>query len=343
MREYIKKYKPIIDIFNKMQNIERQAYLYEYEGRDEYRSEYEEYRNLTRRLKNGYEKKVSDVAQFIDAYKEQYQFLNSQIEELSKEYRELKKYAELKGLNSLHGNDLWDFVDYEKWKHDERMGVFDTEIRYLVSKHNPNVTIRIMKNHTTDSEGKLKQNVNVSLLSRYGEILEECELLQGGALLRKFVSKLENEYGLKDCESFKNDILAREYSAKCRRESAAGDDRQTKISNLHDKPTYSFTQAINLLSVGEKKGMYVITNANNPIYMGTVFSDKNGIRLKISDMSGNSQEEFQIPSFKERNIDGFNLLMNISQKYGFSDEIYAFDRIEDARNYTSSKNIKNVK
>ncbi len=350
LREYMKKYKPIIDIFHKMQNIERQAYLYEHEGRDEYRSEYEEYRSLTRRLKNGYEKKNSDVAQFLDAYKEQYQFLNSQIGELSKEYRELKKYAELKGINFIRGNDLWTFVDYESLQHDARLGNFDTEIRYLVSKHDPNVTIRIMKNPTTDLEGKLKQNVNVSLLSRYGEILEECELSQGVDSLKKFVSKLENEYGLKDCESFKNDILAREYSAKCRRESSVSDDRNNKRNNvdarrnnLHSRPTYSFTQAINLLSVGEKKGMYVITNSDNPAYMGTVFSDRNGIRLKVSDLSGNYQEEFQIPSFKERNIDGFNLLMNISQKYGFSDEIYAFDSIEDARNYTSSKNIKNIK
>lgn len=37
--------------------------------------------------------------------------------------------------------------------------------------------------------------------------------------MKNFVSKLENDYDLKQCDSFKNASLAREYSSKCRSEN----------------------------------------------------------------------------------------------------------------------------
>ena len=166
--------------------------------------------------------------------------------------------------------------------------------------------------------------------------------------MKKFVSKLETEYNLKNCESFKNITLAREYSAGCRNSNgkmATGELRATMAQSVereYHRKTYSVTQAINLLSVGEKTGVYVIANAENPSYMGIVFSDKTGIRLKVSDLEGVLQEEFTIPSFRNRNQSGYNTITALSQKYGFSDEMYAFDSLEEARSYSSVETKKNT-
>lgn len=100
-----------MDIYQRMQKIERKSYLYEHEGRTEYRNEYEEYRELTRRLKKGYNKSVSDVAEFAEAYEQQYMLLNAQIQELSQEYRELKKYAETRGFDDT----VWSSMDTRLW------------------------------------------------------------------------------------------------------------------------------------------------------------------------------------------------------------------------------------
>lgn len=351
LKMYMRSYKPVIDIYRRMQKIERKAYLYEHEGRTEYRGEYEEYRELTRRLKHGYEKSISDVAQFVESYEQQYLLLNAQIRELSQEYRELKKYAETRGYSITQDKGLWETLGHDDLKNDVRKGIFNTGIQYMVSSNNPDIMIRVVKSPYVDRQGKTQENISVSLLSRYGEILEKHDLSEGTANLKKFVSKLEMEYNLKNCESFKNISLAREYSARCRNSDEMNEPEEIRammaqsgerMKKVHQRKTYSFTQAINLLSVGEKTGTYVIVNAENPSYMGIVFSDERGIRLKISDLNGTMQEEIAIPSFKNRNKDGYNTIAGISRKYGFSDEMYAFESLEEARTYSAVETMKNI-
>lgn len=351
LKMYMRPYKPVIDIYRRMQKIERKAYLYEHEGRAEYRGEYEEYRDLTRRLKRGYEKSVSDVAQFLEAYEQQYLLLNAQMGELSQEYRELKKYAETRGYSITQDKGLWETLGHDELKNEVQRGIFDTGIRYMVSSNNPDVMIRIVKNPYVDRQGKTQENISVSLLSRYGEILEKHDLSEGTVNLKKFVSKLENEYNLKNFESFKNISLAREYSARCRNSGEMNEPAELRAimarsgertKKNHQRKTYSVTQAINLLSAGKKTGVYVIVNAENPSYMGIVFSDESGIRLKISDLNGRLQEEIAIPSFKNRNQDGYNAIADFSRKYGFSDKLYAFESLEEARTYSATEIMKNT-
>ena len=354
LKQHMQQYKPIIDIYRKMQSIERMAYLYEHEERGEYRGEYEEYRGLIRRLKNGYGKSVSDVAQFIDSYETQYRYLNSQIGELSKEYRELKQYTEIKGISTIQGNRLWDIADYDNLKRMERTGEFVADVKYLASRYNPDVTIRIMKNPYIDEFGKSRQNVEIALFSKYGEILEQHGLAEGVTVLKNFISKLENEYGLKECESFDNAMLAREFRNKCLTEqknisqrelgaTMAQSGKPKEKQQKKEKKTYSFTQALNLLSAKGKKGIYVIANAENPSYIGTVFSDNDGIRLRITDLKGNLQEEFEIPSLKHRSRDSHGILKGINKKYGFSDVMYAFDSVDAARHHLAEEKAKNTR
>lgn len=93
-----KKYRPIIKIYDEMKEIEKRAYLYEHQNVTEYRSEFEQYRKLTRRLKDNYGKEIFEVADFIAECDERLLYAHAQLNELSTQYRELKQYALQRGM-----------------------------------------------------------------------------------------------------------------------------------------------------------------------------------------------------------------------------------------------------
>lgn len=66
VRENIKKYQPIIRLYNEIRMNARKAYLYEFAGYDEYLSAYEAYKELCKRLEKSYGKSVTEVAAYIE-------------------------------------------------------------------------------------------------------------------------------------------------------------------------------------------------------------------------------------------------------------------------------------
>ena len=97
VRQQMQKYKVIFDIYSEMKSIEKKAYLYEYKNQDEYRVEFEHYRELTKRLENGYGKNVLEVAALVDECNEKILYCNAQIKVLSEHYRMVKKYGKEHG------------------------------------------------------------------------------------------------------------------------------------------------------------------------------------------------------------------------------------------------------
>lgn len=343
LKERFQLYKPMVDIYREMQLIERKAYLYEHEGVQEYRTEYEKYRELTRRLKNGYGKTVEDVKNIIDEYNNQLIYANAQLEELSLEYREIKKFFKVKATDKIE-NSLIDLIGLSKNQQMARKGVFDADISYVCSPDNPNIVVKIVKSPYVDSSGHTKENVSVSVLSKYGEVFESCDLKDSNKEFREFITKIEKEYDFTNCQSFKDITLASTFIDGCKSSSSekVSNIKSSKQTDLKkERKSYSFTQAVNLLSTKNKKGIYVITNSLNPNYMGVVSSSNESISIKILDNNGVEQEEFIIPSFKDRNSEGYSIITTMMDKYGFSDSIYAFDDLETAKGYKAENNKKN--
>lgn len=338
-REYFLSKKPVIDIYKTMHRIERKAYLYEHENEEKYRPEYEEYRELTRRLKQGYGKTYDEVGAFIEKYNDRILYANAELKELSYEYRELKKYCLSRGNSAALSSSLSDIVGIDKGNDLSRRGLFDADVKYITSSLNPGVVLKVIKSPYTDERGNVRENISVSVMTQYGEIVEQCELKEGRKEFSSFISEIEKKYDLRECQTYRNFSLAASYSRRSKdlqdgtavpglREYSAH-----KAGNKTGKTTYSFTQAINLRSAGNKQGIHVIANSSDASYLGMVVTAGEGIVFKVLDLNGIEKESFNIPSFKDRNQSGYELIRTISEKYGFSDDLYSFNDIESAKGY----------
>ena len=346
LKTVYKKYKPILDIYEEMKGLEKRSYLYEHEKISEYRAEYEKYRELTRRLKNGYGKNVLEVANFMEEYSERLMYANAQLEELSSEYREIKNYCREKGIEKIKMESLYDMVIDPKMEKLAVHNVFSTDVSYLVSATSPDIMLRVVHKPVIDNKGNTVENTVVTVLNKYGEVLSSLESKDGKKQLRDYLYRLEHEYGFKNCEQFKDALKAKEYMEKCQKEI----DGSGKNENNHLVPTwhevskientYSFTQAINLKSVASNVGIYVIANTNSSPYMAVISSNENSISIKVVDRNGIEQETAIIPGIYDRTNDGYKTILRLAREYGFSDSMMAFSNIEEARRYINTTDKK---
>lgn len=347
-----KKYKPVVDIYKEMQLIEKRAYLYEYAGEMQYRKEYETYRELTRRLRNGYGKDVLEVSDFMKEYSERLLYANAQLQELSSEYEKIKRYCREKGMEGIKAEDLCDFIIDPKIEKMATQNVFSTDVRYLVSAVSPNLFLRVVRKPIVDDKGYTIQNTVVTVLNHYGEVLASAESKDGKKQFREYINKLEHEYGMKDCEQFQDISKAKEYVESCQKvnKERSGRSNSSFVPQWHEvqekKKTYSFTQAINLKSAANDVGIYVIANAKNVLYMAVITSDKDNISIKIIDRDGVEHETVSIPGIYEKNYEGYQTILRLMKEYGFSDSMLSFASIEEAKRYVKiqvNKNIQKVK
>lgn len=154
-----KKYRPIIKIYDEMKEIEKRAYLYEHQNVTEYRSEFEQYRKLTRRLKDNYGKEIFEVADFIAECDERLLYAHAQLNELSTQYRELKQYALQRGMRLDIKDNFEDIIGIYNRK--DKTIEMDS---FYVASTGTDVVFKIIKTLGTDENGKNYQMFNISVI-----------------------------------------------------------------------------------------------------------------------------------------------------------------------------------
>lgn len=333
-----KKYKALTDIYFEMKEIEKKAYLYEHFDDKEYRPEYEKYRELTRRLKNNYGRDVEEIADFVDRYENQLLYANAQIDELSLQYREIKKYCSVHGYHLKNESSLTDIIEYDKDMQLARSGVFKFDVKYYASASNPDILIKVEKSPYVDEKGYNRLGVTVTIISKENGIVDEIDNKGGTYAFKRAISDIEKNNNLSGYEGFKDISLANEYI------KASEKSFQKKVFSIPGKKTYSFTQAINYLSAGDSEGTHVFCNADNTNdYYAMVMTTKSGITLKIIDAEGVEKEQLELPALKNKNDSGFKKMMEIKEKYGFSDNLYTFNNLSDAKNAFISNKSRSSK
>lgn len=349
IREQLQKNKPVVDIYKRMQKIERRAYLYEHEDKKEFRSEFQEYRTLTKRLERGYGKTVFQVASFIEECENRILYANGQLAELSDEYREVKKYAYKHGYVIKTDYTLVDAIGLYENTEEERSGLLDTDMYYVASK-NTDCIVRVEKTPGIDIYGNVVEEYSVVFLSKYGEELRRVDSLNGKKELNRKLLELGNEFDFKnDCKRFSSLYMAKDYSGLNRKGVNVNNDTnynknegrllranlaQTAFgSSGSERKSYSFTQALNLNSVKHKEGNHLIMNRENPTFIGSILSNDDYIRFTVLNRKGQIQEIFTFPSLKNRDMNGFSEINKIRNKYGFADDVIAFESRDDAFTY----------
>lgn len=332
-----KKYKPILKIFEEMLPIERKAYLYEHQHIEEFRPEFEQYRELTRRLKNGYNKEVFEVAGFLQECEERLIYAHAQLNELSNEYRELKNYGIRKGQIINSDNDFITTLGYFKKKSEERSGSFEADAFYI-SSFSSNVIIRVIKTPGVDAYGNMMEEYNLSVMNREGKVIEE--IANTSANDRGFNDKLkelQRRYGLNDCRRFDSFYRAREY---------VGTDSSVPISNsgiekgeMPEKGC-SFTQAVNHIS--DLKPTCVIVDSYDSGFIAISSKEAEQLKIIIMDQKHDIKETLYVPLVKEKNVGGYMDIVKLQKKYGFSDNVIEFENLENAHQYMDDMKKKEL-
>jgi len=334
------KYKPILDIYKEMKQIERKSFLYEHCGFVQYRPFYEKYRVLTRRLKEGYGKEVFEVDSFLNECDERLLYSKAQISEISEEYRELYKYAKKRGLTLNNDkSDLLDIIGFYDDKKNARTG-FSSADAFFLSSSSSDVVLRVIKYPTMDEQGHLVESYKLTVFDRSGEVISSVSSTDIEGDFKRELEELQKKYGVSDVKRFDNFILARE-NCKMKVSSVKVSDSSFNNNDLDNVNTYTFPQAVN--HVGETFSP-VIVSAVNPFYFAVSSIDTdNRIKVVVYDDNLTSLEVFSLPSVKKKNSLGYKMLSEAMNKYGFTEEVLEFNSISDAKSYCEDKKKDNVK
>ncbi len=338
------KYKSILNIYEEMKILEKRAFLYEHKGYSEYRSEFEQYRELTRRLKKSYNKEVFEISEFLKECDERFEYAEAQINEISAEYRELKKYALKRGISVLTDseNNFMDLIGYYSDKDSTKAGVAEAD-SYYISSCNSNIVIRVVKSPTMDKYGHLVESYSVTVMGRDGNLIREITNESGNKDFVEELNNLQSQYNLKNCKRFNNLKKASEYcSDNINHEEHEHFNVDGGFTTEKNKgKQYTFSQAIN--HVTEENPTRVVTSRINPSFIALSTKENDMLKIIIFNNKKITEEVFYIPLVKEKNMDGFKTLSKIMDKYNFHEEVEEFESVEDARNYMKQKDKENRK
>lgn len=330
----MRKYHPILKIYEEMKRLERKSYLYEYQNVVEYRGEFERYRELTRRLKNNYGKEIFEVADFMNECTERTLYARAQLNELSQQYRELKKYGLERGMFIDDRDNFQNVIGYE-WKADHSVAIEMNS--FYVAAINSDVVLKVTKSVGQDSDGKNYQAYSIAVIDTKGNIIDEINNHKDKEHFYDSMKKFQKRYGLTACKKFDQYYVAREYSKQTvDLEETQSRTIGTDLKNMEEKypdlnTKVSFPQAVN--HVYEDRPLCVIADAKTPSYIALSSIKDDQLEIEVINKFGQYQEKILVPLVKNKDSYGYFHIVDLQKKYGFSDQVYEFETVESAKKY----------
>ncbi len=330
----MRKYHPILKIYEEMKRLERKSYLYEHQNVTEYRGEFERYRELTRRLKNNYGKEIFEVADFMNECTERNLYARAQLNELSQQYRELKKYGLERGMFIDDRDNFQNVIGYE-WKADHSVAIEMNS--FYVAAINSDVVLKVTKSVGQDSDGKNYQAYSIAVIDTKGNIIDEINNHKDKEHFYDSMKKFQKRYGLTACKKFDQYYVAREYSKQTvDLEETQSRTIGTDLKNMEEKypdlnTKVSFPQAVN--HVYEDRPLCVIADAKTPSYIALSSIKDDQLEIEVINKFGQYQEKILVPLVKNKDSYGYFHIVDLQKKYGFSDQVYEFETVESAKKY----------
>ncbi len=134
IKRRLKDYEPIIKLYEQARIYEAKAYLYEMEDQEDFKEDYEAYKRICTRLRDGYNKSMEEVAEYLDDQKLQILYAEAQQKELSCAYKTIKRFSEgdQKEKDSYMG--LFEAVGFSKARSYATLySVFESSIKYIAA------------------------------------------------------------------------------------------------------------------------------------------------------------------------------------------------------------------
>ena len=200
----LKDYQPIIKLYEQAREVMTKAWLYEHSGKEEFKTEYEEYRVLCQRLLDGYGKSVEEVAEYAADQNGQLMYAAAQSRELSQIYKTIKRFKEREMNESVSEYvSLYEAVGFGNARYRaESLGVFESSIRYIAAEGADGGIIRVVI--TPDEvDGKRTERAEITVFDAESSKIKAFS--SGDMSSKEFnaqLSLIKSEMGLYRCHVF---------------------------------------------------------------------------------------------------------------------------------------------
>jgi hypothetical protein len=176
----------------------------------EFQPEHEKYRQLTKKLRDVYNKDVFEVSAFLNECEERYLYAAGQLDELSKQYIEVKRYGLRKGEIVKEKNSLMDAMEYYSDHEKIKEGTFTGGMNYVASKGSEYVmfTTRSVYRH---ADGKQTIYYNIDVYDSKGNKIDTVTDYNDDHFDKK-IKEFQDKYGFEDCYTFNDYNSARSFA-----------------------------------------------------------------------------------------------------------------------------------
>lgn len=216
IKENLKRYKPIKEIYEQMKPLMKMAFLYEETGSPRCKRAFLQYKELTRRLEK-YDKTVEEAADFLEEQNNELLYIDAQSKEISAQYKTVKNYGIDEGLIAgKRIESLYELTGIKEAREMARKGVYSSDYAYIYAEGSE-VYLDVTTAPTT-KDGKTVMETTIKVIRQGEEI--DCF----SSLDKDFSDRLYNisrRYGLYNAEKTQDISIVKEAVAQAKEKKKA--------------------------------------------------------------------------------------------------------------------------
>jgi len=201
IKQNLKKYKPITDLYEEIKKYEVRAYLYEFADCKEYIADYEAYKDGCRRLEANYGKTIGEVAAFLEDQNNQLLYAKAQSNELSEQYRAIIAYEKAdRRKDEKESLNFFEAVGHSlAFRQAKDYGIYATRLVMITADGVDDVKIRVMTTPDT-VDGKATVVTTVAVLDQKEKVIEEFSSRDVSSKeFNSLVNEVKYAYGFEKC------------------------------------------------------------------------------------------------------------------------------------------------
>lgn len=208
VRGLMKEYKPIIGIYQEMKQYMVRACLYDVYDYNEFKDDFEKYKELCHRLEVGYGKGVDEVAELVFELNTKYEYLKAQDKELNAQYKAIKGFIDNGKLKAVSDDfSFFHAVGHSNAVYEARQfGIYASDMKYIIPEKG-DVSIRAVTRPAM-KEGKPTVETVLTVIDKAGHVGEDISSLSMSEKeFNKRIHEIQTEYHIKKCEISRKNII----------------------------------------------------------------------------------------------------------------------------------------
>ena len=201
IKQNLKKYKPISDLYEEVKKHEIRAYLYEFADCKEYAKDYEAYKDGCHRLEEHYGKTIGEVAAFLEDQNNQLLYAKAQSNELSEQYRVLVAYEKVDRKKAREDSiNFFEAVGHSlAYRQAKDYGIYATRLVMITADDVSDYKIRVMTTPDT-IDGKATVVTTVTVLDQKENVIDEFSSRDVSSKeFNSLVNEVKYTYGFEKC------------------------------------------------------------------------------------------------------------------------------------------------